>query len=432
MMLRVEGLFDAAVAAYARAIDSGVSDPHEAWLNRGVIEADDRLDRAAAIDCFKTAIALRPDALPAYINLGNMYEEYGDFAAAVKIYRAAVAACSPSEAALARIGFCETVTTIDDPLIKTIHTASRAANVSPLDRESLLFALGGIYDGLGEYHKAWDTYRAANDHANTYMLAYDRTAEAARFDAIKSAFPVSIFGGNDDELHRDITTPRPIFICGMFRSGSTLFEQIISGSPDVTPCGEIGFFDSLIRRPDFILPSGRGIDPRTLATWEADYRNDARISAVTTPYFIDKRPDNVLYLGIIKHMFPQAKIVITKCAPRDNALSLYFTQFGAGQSYARDLDDIAHYQALHENLITHWQRCFNKDIIIADYDRFVRDPETQGRIILGGLGLEFSPECLDVHTRTNRVKTASYHQVRQKLYKGSSGRAAHYDFAFKA
>ena len=40
---------------------------------------------------------------------------------------------------------------------------------------------------------------------------------------------------------------RPIFVCGMFRSGSTLVEQILAGHRQVKAGGEIGFLPALAR-----------------------------------------------------------------------------------------------------------------------------------------------------------------------------------------
>ena len=55
----------------------------------------------------------------------------------------------------------------------------------------------------------------------------------------------------------------------------------------------------------------------------------------------DKRPDNVLHLGVIRAMFPAARIVLTRRELRDNCLSVYFQQLGAPLSYGTDLGDTA-------------------------------------------------------------------------------------------
>ncbi|WP_371397513.1 sulfotransferase [Fretibacter rubidus] len=421
-------LYRDSVLAYERAIQIGVSNPHEAYNNKGVIEADFLLDAKTAAKSFTRAIALQPDDIAAYLNRGNIYEEFGDFDAAIDNYETAVVHCHRPYEALARLAHCIEIDSATHELFGRLHDAADDTKATPFERESLLFALGHKYDSLGDYSAAFDAFSRANKTGSA--LPYNRAAETAKFEAIKAAFPPSVFKLAPDTTGQD-HGHKPIFICGMFRSGSTLFEQIISGSGDVTACGEIGFFDALVRRPDFALPRGQAIGSEALAGWRKRYHENPLINAVTTPFFTDKRPDNFLYLGLIKQMFPKAKIVVTQRAARDNALSLFFTQFGDGQAYARDLEDIAHYQDLFTDLMAHWQACFGHDIVTADYDSFIAAPEVEGQAIMDCLDLDFTPDCLAFHNRKNRVKTASYKQVRQKLYTSSSGRADNYAFAFK-
>jgi len=53
----------------------------------------------------------------------------------------------------------------------------------------------------------------------------------------------------------------------------------------------------------------------------------------------DKRSDNILYLGFIKSIFPQAKMVITKRNLMDNCLSVYLLRLGASMNYATSIED---------------------------------------------------------------------------------------------
>ena len=51
----------------------------------------------------------------------------------------------------------------------------------------------------------------------------------------------------------------------------------------------------------------------------------------------DKRPANFLYIGLIKALFPDAKIIHTTRAPLDNCLAIYFLHLDLEVSYATDL-----------------------------------------------------------------------------------------------
>ncbi len=140
----------------------------------------------------------------------------------------------------------------------------------------------------------------------------------------------------------------------------------------------------------------------------------------------DKRPDNFLYLGLIKSLFPDAKIVHTTRNPLDNCLSVYFLHLDHGMGYALDLLDTGHYYRQYRRLMAHWKRLYGADILDFDYDAFVRAPRPAVERLLEFCGLDWQEGCLSFHRVQNAVKTASVWQVREPLYQRSSGRARHY------
>ena len=140
----------------------------------------------------------------------------------------------------------------------------------------------------------------------------------------------------------------------------------------------------------------------------------------------DKRPDNFLHIGLIKALFPQARIVHTVRQPLDNVLSAYFLYFGDAVSYSDRLEDIAHYYAQYRRLMDHWRDRHGSDIHDVDYDRLVADPRAELMPLMNFLGLEWDEEFLD-HRPAAAVRTASNWQVRQPLHARSSGRWRHYE-----
>jgi len=139
----------------------------------------------------------------------------------------------------------------------------------------------------------------------------------------------------------------------------------------------------------------------------------------------DKRPDNFLYIGLIKALFPQAKILHTVRDALDNCLSIYFLHLDPAMSYALDLMDVGHHYREYRRLMSHWQRLFGADILDVSYDSLVRDPKPQLEQILAFLGLDWDEGCVSVGPGRT-VKTASVWQVREPLYMHSSGRSRHY------
>jgi hypothetical protein len=140
----------------------------------------------------------------------------------------------------------------------------------------------------------------------------------------------------------------------------------------------------------------------------------------------DKRPDNFLHIGLIKRLYPNAKIIHTRRHPLDNLLSLYFLHLDPGMAYALDLDDAAHWHGKYERLMAHWTALYPDDIFDVDYDELVQDPKPVIDKLLGFLGLDWEEGLLDFHRGTAAVKTASVWQVRQPLHARSSGRWRNY------
>ena len=129
---------------------------------------------------------------------------------------------------------------------------------------------------------------------------------------------------------------------------------------------------------------------------------------------------------MIKSLFPEAKIVHTTRDPLDNCLAIYFLHLDLGMSYATDLMDIGHYYREYLRLMAHWRSLYGADIIELNYDQLVQDPEPVGRKLFETLGWDWNPKFLEDRRSNGSVRTASVWQVREPLYKSSSGRSRHY------
>ena len=146
----------------------------------------------------------------------------------------------------------------------------------------------------------------------------------------------------------------------------------------------------------------------------------------------DKRPDNFLYLGLIKLLMPKTKIIWTTRSMLDNCLSIYFLRLGTSMSYATDLDNIIHFYQQQERLMAHWQSLFPEDILTFNYDKLIHSPKEQTKRLLSFIDLPWEDSCLNFHQYENQVKTASVWQVRRPLYNSSSGRWNNYKKNLKA
>jgi hypothetical protein len=203
---------------------------------------------------------------------------------------------------------------------------------------------------------------------------------------------------------------------------------VLASHPRVTSGGELGLIPDMVRSEFAPFPAAIArTPPGGFSELAAGYRDGIRKLFPDADVVTDKRPDNFLYLGLIKLLFPDAKIVHTVRNPLDNALSIYFLHLDHRMAYALDLADIAHYYAQYRRLMAHWKTLFAADILDFDYDAFVHEPQPAVERLLAFCGLGWDERCLAFHETASTVKTASVWQVREPRYTRSSGRARLYE-----
>jgi tetratricopeptide (TPR) repeat protein len=429
---RQTGEFAAALASYQEALERGVPQPEEVHLNRGVIYSDCLRQYGAAERELDKALALNPVYLPALINLANLHEDLGRRDLAAAVYERLLALTPEDPQVLARYAGLKTFSNLDDPVIGRMRAVLAKPGASAADRASVEFALGRALDGCKAYDPAFEAYRAANRHsresAGPAFRDYDLALQERFIDRLTAAFPAAPVAGGSLTFSGQPAPPRPIFVCGMFRSGSTLVEQLIAGHPLVMAGGELDFLPRTVQTALAPFPESiASVSPLRLQALAAEYLDILHGLFPETRWVTDKRPDNFLYIGLIKMLFPDAKIVHTTRDPLDNCLSIYFLHLDQGMSYALDLMDIGHYYLMYRRLMTHWKMLFGADILDVSYDALVNEPKPAIEQLLAFLGLDWDERCLSVPLTGRAIKTASVWQVREPLYQRSSGRSRHYE-----
>jgi len=419
--------FDAALASYSQALARGVDRPEEVHLNRGVIYADYLRQDDAAERELNAALALNPAYVPALFNLANLNEDLGRRDQALAAYERLLALDPRNAEALARYASLRGISGVADPLAGRLVQAIAGPGATPADRASLGFALGKSLDACGAYDQAFAAYAMANQQSRASATGrgalYDRQGHERFVDAL-----IATFTRERLDASPKTSAARPIFICGMFRSGSTLTEQVLAAHPRVRAGGELDFLPTAVRTELAPFPSAMSrLSTQQLAALAARYLATLSRLFPGATHVTDKRPDNFLYLGLVKCLFPEARIVHTMRDPLDNCLSIYFLHLDHGMGYALDLADIAHYYLQYRRLMAHWRSLFGADILDFDYDVFVREQRPSVARLLDFCGLDWHEGCLEFQRAGRAVKTASVWQVREPLYQRSSGRWRNYE-----
>ncbi len=307
----------------------------------------------------------------------------------------------------------------------------QSAALAPQARGSLHFALGRLYDRRREFDRAFLHYRSGNECKRASQAPVEPDRWRREVDAIIAAF------GADALARRPRTTEYPqipVFIVGMPRSGTSLVEQILASHPAVFGAGERREIGDLTKRlPRSVRPERpypeciAHLDAERLQEFARDHLARLRRLAPDAQRITDKMPGNFFHLGLIRLLFPGARIIHCVRDPRDTCLSCYFQQFVGVHAYAYDLEHLGIYYSQYHRLMAHWRRVLDPPMLELRYEALVERPEEWSRALVDFCGLPWDERCLRFYESKRVVATSSYDQVRHPIYRGSLGRWRHYE-----
>jgi hypothetical protein len=130
-------------------------------------------------------------------------------------------------------------------------------------------------------------------------------------------------------------------------------------------------------------------------------------------------PQNFLYIGLIKAILPNARVINCTRDPMDNCLSLFKNYFSSAHYYSYDLTELGQYYNLYLDLMDYWGSSLPGFIYDQSYEALVADQEIQIRQLLDYCHLPWDDACLDFHKTRRKVRTASNAQVRRPIYQDS-------------
>ncbi|UGB37129.1 tetratricopeptide repeat-containing sulfotransferase family protein [Frateuria soli] len=365
-----------------------------------------------AVEALQRACALAPTLLPAHVLLGDALVHLGRFDEAASHYRAALAvhpACGDAWRGLANM---KTRPLPEEDRTRLIALLQRNDVAEP-DRIAMGFALGKVNEDQGRYEEAFAALGEAN--ARQRRLA---PWQAGAFHGLVES--VSAAGASLPPPLAPTLGEEAIFIVGLPRSGSTLFEQILAAHPQVEGASELPDLGEVLveestRRGQ---PFPRWAPSATAQDWQRMGRRYLERTARwrrQRPRFTDKLPENWLHAGVLGAMLPGARIVDVRRDALEAGWSCFKQQFYRLPHFACTLTDIAAYVRDYESAMDRWQAAAPARIRSQRYEALLADPEAEIRALLAFCGLPFDAACLEFHRATRAIRTPSAAQVRQPL-----------------
>ena len=272
----------------------------------------------------------------------------------------------------------------------------------------LHFALSKAYEDLDDLTTSYSHLKTGNA-LRKKVLKYDFSEDVQAFENIKL---------NTQNIKKVISSfdtdapPKPIFILGMMRLGTTLVEQIVSRHSRVTGAGELGY----LGRFGYDLAIGlKAATSENIKTLRDSYLTSLQQRNENTEFITDKMPVNFKFINLIKTALPEAKIIHVHRDPKATCWSNFKHYFSSNaHGFCYDLNDTVQYYKLYEDLMNFWRLEFPNSFYDLDYETLVTNQVQETKFLMDYLGLDFEDACLEPHKNIRSVQTASQQQVRER------------------
>lgn len=370
----------------------------------------------AAQACHRKALKYEEHSAGPHNHLGILARAEGDMNKAAGYFRKAIA-LSPETASLHHnLAGCTTYRAGDAHIRQMQDQLAGYRNDDP-ELAPLHFALFKALDQTGDRDTAF-AHLLRGNRLRKAISDFDITREARRFAWYKSLFATPIAA---PQITSECN-PRPIFVVGLPRSGTTLAERILGQTSKTQAAGELSVVSNAIapllrslQAEGRSAPSHQDIQAlrARLIDGLSQHSNGA-------PILIDKMPLNFRWTGLICSALPEARVVSVRRAPMPVAWSLFRHLFSSqGNGFAYDMADIAAYMMLHRDMMRFCTSRFASQIVALDYAALVTDTDKTLRNLVAGCNLEWTDACLTPQTANGPVLTASASQVRRSIYRNS-------------
>ena len=289
------------------------------------------------------------------------------------------------------------------------------------------FALFKQLDELGRTAEAWQALSRANQ-TMSQEVRWSAVEDEGLGAAMAAAFPVT--ATKADPAGR----PRPIFILGLPRTGTTLVERVFAAHSKVKPLGELVALGRAVRR-GAKAEGGPYMDVRVARAaaemdWNAvgrEYRQEVAGLSGEAEVVTDKMPPNWWYAGAIAAALPDAVMVHVRRNPMDALFGAYKMTFGPVFDWSYSFENLAAHYRIYRRLTDHWRATLGEAWVELDYETLVRDPAAVVPALLEACGLPFEEACLHPHLTAGSVSTPSAAQVREPVTSGRIGAWRRYE-----
>lgn len=383
-----------------------------------------------AVGFYGRAMTVRPGLGSAFTGLASVYDRINQEHELEPLRERAVREAVPDQ----HVDFIDALRHKRAGRIEEAFAAlERAGEVAGKSRRMHL--RGTMLDRIGRHDEAFEAFVEMNqgwrdDPGNPSERASEYRAYVAKSIGLLTPQWVASWRAR---IAPDPIRPTPVFLCGFPRSGTTLLDTILMADPKTFVLEEEALVAELERDAGGI-DALAGLDAGQLQALRDSYwaKITSRLELTPESVVIDKQPLHANKIHTIMRFFPDAKFILALRHPCDVLLSCFLTNFRTNHAMSNFLE-LETGAELYDLTFSQWERAralFDLPVNTIVYERLVEDSGRELRPLFEWLGLTYPEAGLD-HREAARargvVRTASYSQVTEPLYKRASGRWKRYE-----
>ena len=419
---QAQGKYDLSIKSFKQAIYLSPN-LYLAHFNLGNVYKD-TLNPFAAEKSYRECIQIKHDYIEAYIGLGTILLDLNKLNESILIFEKAIQ-IDPNNASLHRQLSEIRKYSKNNLHIQEMEKILLNNDNSDDQKMHISFALGKSKHDIGKFEEAFKYWEKGNN-LKRYKINYSTEKQEKFFQTIKDNFSEEIFNesmeyGNKKKL---------IFIVGMPRSGTTLVQQILSTHPDVLGIGEKNQFSKDIINSFF---DSNNLFKKNLYDYEKKHFEEIGEEYIKKIKFFQsqnlknnsnnilvKDPLNFRWIGFIRLIFPNAKIIHCIRNPLDNCLSLYKTYFAGGVDFSYNLVELGEFYNLYLDLMKFWKKILPNFYVDISYERIIENKEKEIGKLLKFCDLKWEQTCMDFHKYIHPMSTGTNSiNIHQPIYKSS-------------
>lgn len=436
-----------------------------------------RYDSTAAERCFEQAVRVAPNKTETLAVAGVNSRDFNNFAMAERFYLRAVAQPNAAPELFVQLAkLYERLRRVED----AAAMVNRALHLKPSCPEALLtharlerqagrieaaeqtlrsfvsrpnpdvwvhsqswYEFGTILDRQGKYDEAIGAIMQAKTllHPCSGQFFAELKVVRKRITDMQANLATETLQRWFDSAPALPPSRRFALLGGHPRSGTTLLEQVLDSHPDIVSVEETEIFHDdayslLQNRLPYETPILTFLEPAPLNVIQsarANYFRSAELflgQPLGERLLVDKNPSLTYLIPALIRIFPEIKLIIALRDPRDVVLSCFMQSIKPGQvssAYQRIQTTVEEYIAMM-NLWLTLKPMISGHYLEVCYEDMVDNLASAARKTLDFLGVPWDDRVLgfDLHARGKMVRSPTYADVTQPVYKRAVGRWRNY------